>query len=220
MNPFLVPLQQVRVQVDAVPGREPATMALEGLQQTIAQVTGVEPVIGVAATLSAQGAYDRASLLSIHAARYSGDPTTWKGADGLPVLHVLYLDGNFTERPAGGLQLTGFPLLVLFRDQVHPPAAVVGSLQVASPSGDGSERTALVHEYGHALGLVGCGLPELKPRQPQASPCHSIDPESVMAHGYGRSADPWTMVVEDQAHSVWRFSADDWDDIRHYQSRF
>lgn len=79
------------------------------------------------------------------------------------------------------------------------------------------ERAVLVHEYGHLLGLVDCGLPMQTPRADPDLPCHSRNRESVMsALGPSRSADQW--LLRDGTGPVWRFDEHDWRDIRAYQA--
>ena len=151
-------------------------------------------------------------IRAIHERTYEANANTWRDASGTPVMHVLYLDGNATI-PAGGLYVPGTPVIVVFLDTMPQRSLYLASISNAPwlPGREGFERTMLVHEYGHALGLVGCGLPEIDRRGVE---CHSPNPESVMNADYHVSEDAAAWALEDDAYTVWRFDADDWADIR------
>ena len=211
-NPFLRPGVTVRIQVDYVEGRMPSEYATDGLLQVMADV-GTPGSIEMHGTLPARGAtYTTAVLVDIHRATYTGNPVTWRDEAGTPVLQVLYVDANYTIEAARGVAPDGFPLIAIFPDQLTNLGLFVASTQVPAALPEGFERAILVHEYGHVLGLVGCGLPEV--RAHQGEPCHSGQTSSVMLPSLHQSSDLKTWALDDERQPVWRFDADDWADIR------
>lgn len=216
-NPFLEPNATVRLQIDHVPGHEPSASALQALLSVMEEV-GTRATVDVGGRLAPKGRpYTVEDMLAIHAASYSGDPKTWRDAEGTPVLHVLYLDGN-ASFPGGGVYLVNTPAIAIFLDTMPQRSVYVATISNAPllPGREAFERTMLIHEYGHALGLVGCSLPETSRR---GSECHSPNPASVMNADYHVADDPLTWALEDDGGPVWRFDADDWADIRAGQAQ-
>lgn len=221
-NPFLEQGSTIRVQIDHAPGRNPSKLALDGLAQ-IMQGAGTRPVFNVQQTIEpTDGNYTPDEILRLHLNLYSGSPTTWR-LDGEPVLHVLYLDGLTPPTEEGQLIrglafLTGgFPLMAIFADEMSTTSLYGASLSLPGQSNATFERSILVHEFGHMLGLVGCGTPEAQPHAHADSPCHSASMASVMYPSVHTSEDPLTWALDDEMQPVWRFDADDWTDIHAYQ---
>jgi hypothetical protein len=213
-NPFLLPGTPVRIQVDHVGGRAPSAFATDALLQVMADV-GTPGTIELHGTLPARGApYDSDTIIGIHRATYIGGRGNWRDAEGTPVLHVLYLDANYTIEAARGVALGGYPLIAIFPDQLTNLGLFVASTQVPAPLPEGAERAILVHEYGHVLGLVGCKLPQTKERKAEDGTCHSTADSSVMHTYLHQSSDLRTWAFDDERQPVWRFDADDWADIR------
>lgn len=103
------------------------------------------------------------------------------------------------------------------RDAAYFPLEEPLPLPSPAPSSDllvQVERAVLVHEFGHALGLVGCGIPEVRSHQAQEYECHSANKESVMWFIMHNSDDIRKYILEDGFSPVWRFDADDLADIR------
>lgn len=216
-NPILAPATAIRVQIDHVSGYAPSTFALEGLR-SVMETVGTRATFDVNDRLAAKrSAYTPEEILAIHHATYGGNHSTWRDASGTPVLHILYLDGNASTRN-GGLHLLGTPVIVVFPDMLPTRSLYLVSISRAPADlgREGFERTMLVHEYGHALGLVGCGLPEVHRRGQE---CHTPNPASVMNADYHVSKSPVTWALDDDGSTIWRFDADDWADIRAGQAR-
>jgi hypothetical protein len=211
-NPFLLTGTMIRVQVDYVPGFGPSQFALDALRTRIAEV-GSNATFDLSASLQPHGSpYSPADILAVHERTYAGSASTWRDAAGQPILHVLYLDGN-TTIPAGGLHLGLTPVIVVFPEQLPTQSLYVARISRggALPGREMYERAILLHEYGHVLGLVGCGLPETRPH---GADCHSTNERSVMFAEYNTSPDPVTWAVEDETAPMWHFDDDDWADIR------
>jgi hypothetical protein len=108
-------------------------------------------------------------------------------------LAYLFLDGEPAERHVSGFSDVWY--MAMFPDtwrDSEDPAAV--------------ERTIVLHESGHALGLVDNGLPMQRDRvdRHEECVCHSTNRDSVMA----------TPLIDDPTPS---FGEDDLADIRAFQ---
>ena len=162
MNPdFLGPtVHQVEVEVDWIEGWAPGDVALEALKAELRHwvVTGVEislrvdPPIPLPQWRAAEDTFGAAAAL-VHA---NGDPTRAEG--DVTQLHVAYLP---TLRPVGMRAALGVAMalphgprpedmrmtVLLGTDAIQKIAALwIGPRKV--------ERTVMVHELGHVLGLV------------------------------------------------------------------
>lgn len=93
---------------------------------------------------------------------------------------IVFLNGNFNDGAnvqSGtiGLSIQGTTVLAIFKDVVkstgNGEAAVVPKYV---------EQSTLVHEMGHALGLVNKGLPMIDPHEDSNHPGHCNDPDCVM----------------------------------------
>lgn len=172
------------VEVDAVPGMAPDPAALELLRSTLATVTGKAVVVTGPSAMPAQGGdYDVADLERIHR------ETAFFGQDGYidggrAVLHVLYLDGlsqgDDADHRTLGRTLIDQGVVAIFRS-AYSSAHRFGEegWKDATSEMDGH---VLLHEVGHALGLVGNGIPQVRDHGAPESPGHSRYPESVMYH--------------------------------------
>lgn len=172
------------VEVGAVDGFAPDPSALDLLRSTLADVTGKAVVVTGPTGLPPQGgSYDLPDLERIHR------ETAFFGADGYldggrAVLHVLYLDG----RPAGddderrtlGRTLIGHGVVAIFRGSYSSAHRIVEGEWVAAAAE--MDQHVLLHEVGHALGLVGNGIPQVRDHGDPDSPGHSRYPESVLYH--------------------------------------
>lgn len=208
VNPFLLPGQHVILQVDAVPGMVPPASLLEDVRQLMDEV-GTPTSIEVSESLAPASSHDLPEILDAHSRLYSGDDH-WRRGDGA-VLHLLVFDGNYTGGAFVGLHVTTLPLLVVFPETVASHSLYVMELDVGKAQG-GAVRSIISHEYGHVLGLVGCGLPETTPHGDGT--CHSHAERSVMYPGVHDASDVATWALDDDMQPVWRFDADDWADIR------
>lgn len=209
------------IDVYAVPGREPAPSALDGLKQ-VAQGVGSAVDVHQAGTLPADAPYTAQDLVHLVQGLYQGDYATWRTPDGTLHILALFLDSAPSD-PAplgsGDVPAWGSPVLpyvVVFPDAV-PDVEAQG---VTSDSGHldkaAAERALLVRSYGTMIGLVGCGIPQVTPRGDADHPCSSSRKTSVMFWGLHDPPSPLDSVRE--PGPVWRFDADDWADIRAYQA--
>lgn len=173
------------VEVDAVRDRAPRPEALDLLRTTLEEVTGKPVALAGPSIIPAQGGgYREADLRRIH------QETAFFGPDGYlqsgqAVLHVLYLDGSLRsdagDRHTLGRTLLGDGLIVIFRDSYSHAYRLLNGTEWADASGE-MDRHVLLHETGHALGLVGNGVPQVRDHADPQSKGHSRYPESVMYH--------------------------------------
>jgi hypothetical protein len=77
------------------------------------------------------------------------------------------------------------------------------------------EQRAAVHEWGHILGLVNCGIPMLAPREDPSSRCHSTNNESVMG---GALVNPTEQTLKDSGGFTLEFDQNDLNDVAAFQA--
>jgi len=172
------------VEVDAVEGQAPDPSALELLRTTLATVTGKAVAVTGPTPMPAQdGSYSPEDLQRIHR------ETAFFGGEGYldggrAVLHVLYLDGRTDGDDAGhrtlGRTLMEHGIVAIFRSSYSSAHRVVDGEWVDATAEMDSH--VLLHEVGHALGLVGNGIPQVREHHDPDSPGHSRYPESVLYH--------------------------------------
>lgn len=116
---------------------------------------------------------DRWSLSDIRAAEDQHRDT--RPAAGRMSLYVIYLDGEFAEDGNVLGVHYGPTSVALFKDRIQS-----GSL--AGLSSRDAERSVLIHEFGHVIGLVDNGIPMVKDHEDNEHPKHSSNSNSVMYH--------------------------------------
>jgi hypothetical protein len=94
-------------------------------------------------------------------------------------LYVLYLNGAFKEsdgrvlRSTVGISVRGTGIIAMFK-----PGITVGFRDPVSPIL--MEQTTLIHEFGHAIGLVDVGVPAISRHRDDAHGAHCSNPSCVM----------------------------------------
>jgi hypothetical protein len=174
----------ILVEVDAVEGHAPDPAAIDLLRTTLAAVTGKAVAVAGPSSLPPQGGpYSLEDLQRIHRETAFFAPFGYVDS-GRAVLHVLYLDGvaagDDAEHRTLGRTLMDLGVVAVFRSSYSSAHRIV--------DGDWVDATAemdahvLLHEVGHALGLVGNGIPQVRDHGARDSPGHSRYPESVLYH--------------------------------------
>jgi len=175
----------ILLEVDAVPGHGPEPGALDVVRDRLADATGKEVVVAGPAPMPAQGGgYHERDLLRIHRAQaFFGEEAGFL-VQGRVVLHVLYLDGHMAGDDGGhltlGRSLLDVGAIAVFRDTYRGAYRLRNDTAV--PAAGEMDVHVLLHEVGHALGLVNNGVPQLHDHVDPAWPGHSKYPESVMYH--------------------------------------
>ncbi|MHB1261576.1 MAG: hypothetical protein ACYC2H_07650 [Thermoplasmatota archaeon] len=177
------------VEVGAVEDREPDHAALVALGLALVELTGraetevrvLEPV-----PLPAQGGdYKPSDLARIHRqTAHVVDPDR-HALGRTALLHVLFLDGSMQDeedsRLTLGSTLAGEGLIAVFPDEYAKATRLSPTGTMASARGE-MDRHVLLHELGHAFGLVGQRIPMVRPHVDVEHPGHSSNPQSVMHH--------------------------------------
>jgi hypothetical protein len=95
---------------------------------------------------------------------------------GTTTFKIIFVNG-ISDQGAGviGYSVNGENLVVIFKDVVKS-TSVTGNTLVPTYV----EQSTLIHEMGHALGLVNNGLPMINPHQDSAHGAHCSNPNCVM----------------------------------------
>lgn len=178
------PFTRLVIQVDHAPGRAPSEAAKAHLLLTLQNVTRKgEIVLDVRQTLPDEPDHvwkaeelvgmERSLRRTPHEA-----PTA--------LLHVLYPAGRYENGGAAGVTISG-PVLgpvVVFLDVLRElrVGTPLGAVPLPNPEAAAQtlERSTLLHEAGHAMGLVNNGLPMVKAREDKENEGHTTNPRSVM----------------------------------------
>jgi hypothetical protein len=219
------PFPRILVEVDHAPHITPDASALQTLVQTLRNVTGKDVALLEPAPLPAEARFsgDRAwsihEVMTAHKESSSVAKPPALGVDDTAVLHVLYLNGHAGDDIDADHAILGWQhlnLLVIFMDEMalHPS---VGPFRdgVPHPKAAEAERAVVVHEAGHALGLVNHGAPMVRPRASEDG-IHSRNPESVMYPTVDTSVSIERVLSGDPI--PFTFDADDLADLRNVRS--
>lgn len=100
-----------------------------------------------------------------------------QASSGTAVLHILYLDGGYgPNQQAIAISYTDHSVAI-FTDMLGP---------------GGPEGPALVHEFGHEMGLCGGTARMVTAHNDPHSALHDISPHCVMYYSLDPNADPQT----------------------------
>lgn len=166
------------VQLDFMEGREPSARAIDALTAELSRHTGK--------LVNLEGPSPFCVNPSDNYRVWRAEDA-WKAAQDCfhdaanataATLHVIYLDGEgrVGDQRAAGIEIHGF--LFIFPDVIRSyslPAKVD-----IHPEPEIVERNVLLHEMGHAFGLVHGEVPMVRDHEDKENPFHSSNPESVM----------------------------------------
>jgi len=119
------------------------------------------------------------------------DQRTAKTGGTTLVLHILYLAGHSDQDTSSGKVLGvafGPTMIAMFKDTIDSSSGGVGVIPLFSTAD--IERSVLIHEFGHMLGLVNNGIKMVNPHEMTQDPepntpqnegaRHSNNKDSVM----------------------------------------
>ncbi len=181
------------IEVDHTPDQEPRPSALTLLEDRLRSIANKDRItIAVDGTLPSKTTWTTDDLVALQKANQD------KQTSGKTVVtYVAYVDGKLRvdneDRTVLGLTI-GHDFVVIFKEQTEAacsitagakdPRDVTGPLDLL-PCYGGEERieqAVLMHEFGHAMGLVNRGIPMVKDHEGKGADQqrHSNNPDSVM----------------------------------------
>ncbi len=182
------PYPSLLLEVDAQPGVGPTTAALDDVVGELTSLVAAGALgkpDGVAArvdeALAASAENDRAWSVGDLVA-FGDAHRSVPAAPGQLVLHVLAVDGHFegdteSERVLG--IAIGHDRIALFGASIAAECAAV-SPRLQSVVCGLAQASVLLHEIGHAMGLVADGLPMAAPHQDTEHGAHDVDEDCMM----------------------------------------
>lgn len=207
------PWTDLVIEIDHAPGHAPSLAARAHLLETMRNVTSKERV-----TLALE-----ASLADTPDKRWTADELvalereTRSARHEAPVavLHVLYPSGQYERDGVAGVTISG-PVIgpvVVFLDTIDDLGTPLGTLPLPPQAIQEIERATLLHEAGHAVGLVDNGLPQVRDREDPENEGHSSNPGSVMYWKVETTNGLRELLLDDGSVPD-TFDADDRVDIR------
>ncbi len=217
------PFPRLVVEVDYVEGRPPSPIALSALEETLRDVTGKQEITILQPTAIAPvGGSCQSRLGMFHETHFdsglpgrSGNPET-----GVAWLHVMILAGVDCGGAAGVFQDGMSAVFVFpdsFDDMIPLPQEVPDEVGLPNAGAAQVERAVLIHEVGHALGLVNIGIPMVNPHEDPEHPGHSSNEGSVMYWAVDSTAGLMELIENDNENVPYKFDADDLADLQSYR---
>ena len=159
----------IHIEINYVTGNSPDSEALNLLKQRIKEVTDKSTVtISQSSFGSTDGSYTLEEILEIE----SNERTRFKSGNTF-VIHILYLNGEYNDNDQTlGLAYSGTSF-VMFKEKIEDAAFLLISSKDI-------EKSVIVHEFGHLLGLVNNGYQSPHDHEDPQHPHHSNNEESVM----------------------------------------
>lgn len=201
------------IEIDHAPGREPSLLAREHLQNELRNVTSKTLVsFRVEASLD-DDASKQWSVADLLALEERTRTSTHAAPDA--VLHVLYPAGEFENESVAGITISGSRIgpVTVFLDTIDKLQSPVGPITLPKQARDEVERATLLHEAGHAMGLVNNGLPMVRDHEDAEHEGHSTNEDSVMYWQVETLAGIREALLHDGAVPAY-FDADDRADMR------
>lgn len=208
------PFTQLVIEVDHAPGRAPSLSAQEHLLQTLRNVTSKA---SVTMRLEASLPDEARTWTSQDLVDLEERTRTTQHTAPVAVLHVLYPAGQYEEPGVAGLTVSGNVIgpVTVFRDTLDDIdlGLPIGPLPTPAAARDQMERVTLLHEAGHAIGLVDNGLPMVEDHEDPEHDGHSANPQSIMYWRF-EQADGLREGLLDDGTLPETFDADDRADVR------
>lgn len=167
------------IEVDSVQGQAPSAGALDLLRSRLMEVAdkpgGIE--VRQSETLPARGGtWSARDIQDLDASSQN-----LRSDGGTVVTHLLFLDGEFSTANVLGVAI-GHSTIAIFSETIRNNCTIINGCLTGA---DSIFRAVLVHEFGHAMGLVNNGIGMATDRE--AEDCdgrpdkgHSNNQNSVM----------------------------------------
>jgi hypothetical protein len=215
----------LRVELDYPSGSEPNAQAVAELKAALQEVTGRDDAhVTIAQSPDIPAEPNRAYSISDIQALENAHRSSHTGGDTVSV-YVVYVAGSSTD-DSGSSKVLGVAYhgtsLAMFKGNIRANTAPDGSILTQKPQENFVERAVLVHEFGHAMGLVNLGTPMVRDHEDRvndpARHGHSSNAQSVMYYAVETTGGLATIVncVTGQcgADIPYRYDADDKADLR------
>lgn len=168
--------EELVIEYNYVQGFPPSDFAREKLQSTIEEICHKDRVVEVKGEMIPQHPgrkrYDRDRIEGM-----LDEYRDYERGSGSMVLYILYLDGEWNDKPnVLGLSL-GRQNIVIFKQTII-------SVSQRSPNLDIEvvEASVLIHEFGHILGLVGIGYDSGHENEDHKHHCDESEGRCVMSY--------------------------------------
>lgn len=166
------------IEVDHVQGHAPTPAALDAVKTRMAALA-VKDSIQVhrapQGVTTADASWTVAEIQALHKQTLDNER-----GDGRVVTHVLYLDGRFHDGSGdtNALGVTiGYDLVAIFIQAIDDACTPLNACLLNEVE---IETAVLIHEFGHAIGLVDRGIPMVNDHEDDQHEGHSSNPDSVM----------------------------------------
>jgi len=160
---------KIHIEVNYVTGNSPESDALNLLKQRIQEVTDKSTItISQSSFGSTDNSYTLEEILELE----DKQRTRFKSGNTF-VIHILYLNGEYSDNDQTlGLAYSGTSFAI-FKEKIEDAAFLLISAKDI-------EKSVIVHEFGHLLGLVNNGYQSPHDHEDPQHPHHSNNEESVM----------------------------------------
>lgn len=225
---FIQGTRKVLVDLHFVEGSGPNADAVAAMQQEVGRVLGKTVDVTQKGGVPGKGATHRytwdeiESLESGARSRFTDDATA--------VLFMLYVDGGSeADSSDGSGRVLGAAYrgtsIVMFKGNIRQSSSEnPGLINLENkPSQLEVERAVLVHEFGHALGLVNNGLAMQRPHEMKEDPVPETEKNEGEKHSVNKSGVMFWAVESSQILDLfflqrqpipWKFDADDEADVK------